>query len=105
MERFTRSQLRQTLFQLNFLVVPINTFSRFLTLLAEPVETVKPADEDGDEARSALFHMDKPVTTSDIFFRFKNWFVEISAIDSSAFWVLIQLIVVTWLEKVTITNK
>ena len=72
MERITRSQLRQTLFQLNFLVVPINTFSRFLTLLAEPVETVKPADEDGDEARRALFQMGKPVTTSDIFFRFKN---------------------------------
>jgi hypothetical protein len=65
MERFTRSQLRQTLFQLNFLVV--HTFSRFLTLLAEPAETVKPADEDGDKARRALFHMGKPVTTSDIF--------------------------------------
>jgi hypothetical protein len=49
--------------------------------------------------------MGKTVTTSDIFFRFQNWFVEISAIDSLAFWVLIQLIVVTWLEKVTITKK
>ena len=71
MERITRSQLRKTLFQLNFLVVS-NTFSRYLTLLAEPAETVTPADEDGDEARRAFFHMGKPVTTSDICFRFKN---------------------------------
>jgi hypothetical protein len=71
MERITRSQLRQTLFQLNFLVVS-NTFSRYLTLLAEPAETVTPADEDGDEARRAFFHMGKTVTTNDFFFRFQN---------------------------------